>query len=290
MRLIFVHGRAQAGKDADALKSLWMNTFQEGLKKAGLVMPEDVEVLFPFYGNILEDLVSKLGRGRSDDAEVKGEGIEDRMAAFQKDFLFEMAQNAGISEEELYVETPVTEKGLMNMRMVRALLKLMDAKGIGSEQALKVFTRDVYAYLKIPAIASRINGVVHAALNNEPTVVVGHSLGSIVSYCVLSAMPGICVKKFITIGSPLGVRAVKDSLPLPLKMPPGVRDGWFNAYDARDIVALRPLDKDHFDIEPPVSNYEKCCNQTDNRHGIEGYLNDAVVAENIYDGLTGKSR
>ncbi len=86
-------------------------------------------------------------------------------------------------------------------------------------------------------------------------------------------------------GSPLGLASVRPFLDLPLGMPSCVQNGWFNAYDERDFVALNPLDKKFFNIQPPIENKNDVDNQTENRHGIIGYLNDAVVARKIYEAL-----
>ena len=55
--------------------------------------------------------------------------------------------------------------------------------------------------------------------------------------------------------------------------------------DERDIVALYPLDSDHFAIDPAIENKLDVDNPTVNRHGITGYLSDAVVARRIHDAL-----
>ncbi len=44
-------------------------------------------------------------------------------------------------------------------------------------------------------------------------------------------------------------------------------------------------DKDRFDITPAIENKTDVDNPTENRHGISGYLTDAVVAKRIYDAL-----
>lgn len=60
---------------------------------------------------------------------------------------------------------------------------------------------------------------------------------------------------------------------------------WFNAYDDRDVVSLVPLDDQTFNITPPIENKSDVRNFTDNRHGIEGYLADPVVAQQIVQWL-----
>ncbi|MFN7929349.1 MAG: hypothetical protein U0Y68_15670 [Blastocatellia bacterium] len=68
-------------------------------------------------------------------------------------------------------------------------------------------------------------------------------------------------------------------------MPPCVESWLLNAYDDRDVVALHPLDGNTFNITPAIENKMDVDNQTDNRHGIIGYLNDGVVATKIREAL-----
>jgi hypothetical protein len=92
------------------------------------------------------------------------------------------------------------------------------------------------------------------------------------------------LRRFITVGSPLGIRTISSQLGV-LKYPPADLL-WYNAYDERDIVALNPLKDPWFKTDPSISNYDQVHNQTDNRHGIVGYLNDPTVAKCIDEGLT----
>jgi hypothetical protein len=108
-----------------------------------------------------------------------------------------------------------------------------------------------------------------------------------VSYLVLKANSSFQVKKLITIGSPLGYHSLRPYLQEPLIMPQCIQNGWFNAYDDGDYVALNPLDKVHFNINPEIENKKDVRNLTSNRHGIKGYLNDSEVAKKIYEALIG---
>lgn len=84
-------------------------------------------------------------------------------------------------------------------------------------------------------------------------------------------------------GSPLGIHAIRNAF-TPIKNPVGDK-GWYNAFDAHDIVALNPLDIDNFDVDPAIANNGAVHNWTKNRHGIAGYLDDANVARTILSGL-----
>jgi hypothetical protein len=105
--------------------------------------------------------------------------------------------------------------------------------------------------------------------------VIGHSLGTVVAYNVLKAVPHT-VPLYVSVGSPLAIRAIRKAL-VPLSNPMEA-NGWYNAYDKRDTVALYPLDKHNFDVSPSISNNGEVQNWTENRHGIVGYLDDPNVA------------
>jgi hypothetical protein len=88
------------------------------------------------------------------------------------------------------------------------------------------------------------------------------------------------VPLFVTLGSPLGVSAIRQAMS-PIEHPSCV-GAWFNAMDERDVVALYPLTRERFDVDPPVVNKIDVQNHTDNRHGIGGYLDDEEVARRIH--------
>ena len=148
-------------------------------------------------------------------------------------------------------------------------------------------TRDVYQYLNNPGVRDKIEGGVRKALQRgRPTVVVSHSLGTVVAYNLLRREgkdQGWKVPLFVTLGSPLGVEAIRSGL-APIEYPSCVGH-WFNAMDERDVVALYPLTPDRFDVEPAIENKTNVQNHTENRHGIAGYLDDAEVAKRIYEAL-----
>ncbi|HVL51078.1 MAG TPA: hypothetical protein VM754_06230 [Actinomycetota bacterium] len=50
-------------------------------------------------------------------------------------------------------------------------------------------------------------------------------------------------------------------------------------------MALYPLDKPNFPIDPTIENRLDIHNSTENRHGISGYLADEQVAKRIHDAL-----
>lgn len=290
--LVFIHGRSQQDKDSIALKAEWIEAFAQGLSHSGLKVPiDETAIRFPYYGDTLAGLVG--GRPVNEIAEVivRGENTDQAEQSFQLEVLREIqkaqpdlsdAQIAAIAGEE------VIQKGPLNWGWVRAILTGIDRHvPFGSSGSIALFTKDVYQYLKNPGIRDAIETGVRKAMSATPTVVVAHSLGTVVAYNLLrreGVNNGWNIPLFVTVGCPLAVTAIRKWL-APNKHPECAGQ-WFNAMDSRDVVALRPLDAAHgWDISPGIENKTDVNNQTSNRHGISGYLGDPVIAKRIYDAL-----
>lgn len=289
-RLVFVHGRAQEHKDAVALKGEWLGALRAGLAKGGLTLPlADADIRFPYYGQTLHDLVE----GAPSVAEVVvrgGNTAADAEQRFQQAILQEVQQALGLSDEQVEraLDSQVRERGPLNWEWVQGLLKAIDEHVPGASGAsIALATRDVYQYLKNPGIRDTIEaGVRQAIVPDVPTVVVAHSLGTVVAYNLLrreGQAQRWQVPLFVTLGSPLAVKAIRAAL-APIDHP-ACASGWFNAMDERDVVALYPLTSDRFDVEPAILNKTDVQNHTANRHGISGYLDDAEVARRIHAAL-----
>jgi hypothetical protein len=289
MRLVLVHGRSQQGRNAEELKRDWLAALDKGLQQNELVMPEKVDVRLPFYGDRLEEFARESKVPLTEDLRTRGGDADPNFLEFEAEIAEALRRRAGVTVQqvnEVYGDIP-KPMGPQNWHWVRAIFRALDKHVPGiSDRALETFTRDVYLYSTRSGVKAEINRIVAADLaEQERIVVVGHSLGSVVAYTVLREDPrSLQVPCFLTIGSPLGVRPIRDQLK-PLKFPKAAST-WFNAFDARDIVALHPLDLANFPVTPAVTNYSKVNNHTDNRHGIVGYLDDPTVAKTIHMALS----
>jgi len=266
------------------LQKQWETAFRRGLKKAGLDWPPGVTVAFPFYGDRLDELIQAVNAPLVEEVLTRGAGPDSREAEFRGELLYEMASARGITDEQIqaHFRGQLHEKGPLNWEWVQAILRALDATPLG-EAAIDMFTRDVYVYLTCRAVQNAVDAIVAAELTAGPCVVVGHSLGSVVGYNVLRRIPeAVLVRRYVTVGSPLGVKAIKRRLDHPLAMPLTVSD-WCNAMDERDVVALYPLDDRNFPLTPAIMNHTKVNNRTANRHGITGYLDDPWVARQIHE-------
>jgi len=304
-KLIFIHGRNQHGKDPVELKRHWFEALTAGLDRLGLESPvAEADVIFPFFGDALHELTREESLEEAD-AVLGDEAVErtDGSAEFGREVLGEVLDASGVSAEAIdaEIDPDVIDEaaiedakggGALTWEWVHTGLSILDRFIPGASGASVAYaTSDVAQYLKNELIQDEIDGVVAAAFDecdpDDTIVVVAHSLGSVIAYNLL-AHGGLThdyeIAAFVTIGSPLGVTAIRKAVS-PVLHPPTV-DHWFNAYDTRDVVALYPLDHRHFAVTPPILNHGTVDNQTINHHKVEGYLNDPTIALTVHEGLT----
>lgn len=289
-RLVFIHGRSQQDKNSIALKTEWVQSFQDGLRDVGLTIPiAETDIKFPYYGDTLRDLVT--GANEVADVIVRGTGATQAEQEFIRGMLDEVLKQTTVTQAELdeIVGAEVIQRGPLNWEWVQGILRAIDRHvPFASGTSIAIATYDVYQYLSNAVIANQINdGVLKAMQPGMPTVVVSHSLGTLVAYNLLKnkgTALGWDVPLFVTLGSPLAVTKIKEMI-TPIGHPKCVKT-WFNAMDERDAVALYPLSKKYFPVTPQIENKTDVRNPTENRHGISGYLSDPEVAQRIHAALT----
>ena len=296
--LVFIHGRSQQHKDADALKKEWLDALGEGLTKSGLDLPiPETQVRFPFYGDTLFDLSEGKTPAEAAEVIVRGDETDAAEKQFVLQLLDEIRRERGITEEQLaeVAGQDVVEKGPLNWPWVRATLQAIDRFiPDSSAPTIALFTHDVYVYLTNPGIRQILeDGISEAMTPGVETVVVSHSLGTVVAYNLFRReghLRNWKVPLFVTVGSPLAVTAIRAKLKgfAPTRIPE-CAGAWLNAMDPRDVVALYPLDSQNFPIDPAapeIENKTDVSNKTENRHSISGYLDNEVVAARIHSALT----
>lgn len=287
-QLVMIHGRSQQEKDSIALKQFWIDSLKKGMAKIGKdlpITPDDIR--FPYYGDTLAQLCDGEPASTAAQIVVRGEIDDSAERMFAAAMIKDLARQLGITEAEAqqYMDGTVKSRGIENWPVVLGFLRALDKHVPGAGSAsIALATHDVYQYLRTFGIAQEINaGVIKAFTPGADTVVVSHSLGTIVAYEVLKELgTGFKVPQHITLGSPLAIPAVKQAL-APMSKPACVGE-WFNGRDPVDVVALYPMKTDDFPIKP-IKDEVKVANFTENHHSIEGYLEFPAVAQWIYDAL-----
>lgn len=285
MKLVLIHGRAQAGRSANEIRNQWLPGLQQGLANAGLDLGSLPEVEIPFYGDVLESL-TEASDTYAASVVTRGTPPTEPVDPLTAAMVLQMAARAGIDPEEVYAEEGLTvaERGPERWGWVQALARKLENKYPWlAELVIGNVTKDVKAYIDYPHIQDAVHDIVVPAIGDEPCVIISHSLGTVVAYWVLAQhCPNADVRLLLTAGSPLGLDAIKDRLPHPLGIPSSVQR-WLNVTDEEDVVALHAsLNGGTF-----VSGIENLTDieNGDDPHAIERYLSDRRVGQAIYAAL-----
>jgi hypothetical protein len=288
MKLVMIHGIAQQEYSEAELLGKWKDLIVD--QAPGLL--DNVGTQMAYYGKELASWTDK-GVGAAvamgvDDANFNPADVEEmnilvralQQAAVARD-VSDADIEAGTRRAEL---TPGSEAvpmgswiGRRLVGIVRALESISPLKGA---LALQVF-RQAYTYLANPGAMSAIDKLVRPHLEGPRLVIASHSLGTVIAFKLLREMEvarkGVEIPLLITLGSPLGLDAVKAKLGPPRRKPAFVKR-WINFYDPADFVALG-IDLDRTTFAANIENVGDVDNSTPNAHGIIGYLPDRRVIE-----------
>ncbi|WP_103508587.1 alpha/beta hydrolase [Streptomyces sp. SM13] len=310
-RLVFVHGVGDS-RDAKAEEDEWLRALANGARRAGqsrrisaLVSGWGSATSFAYYGDLFKKPgaqggADSLGAG---DAAVVGEllleAISDHLAApglasqEKRVLLHARAQLAPAGQSQ----------GLGNIgrRTLNALTTLMSAPGlrwfggIASSQLTLTILGQVARYLNRGesdaagiSLDRRIRERVAGYLGQDgPTVVVAHSLGTVVALEALHEHKGD-IPLFVTLGSPLGMRTavLPRTRPQPMGTPETV-GRWLNFWDRDDVIAARPM-LEHF-VLPNTAGVGPVSDRVDSDglwvHSAAKYLAHPAIAGPVVEAL-----
>jgi hypothetical protein len=204
----------------------------------------------------------------------------------------EMALVIGVTRQQIEAEAAETTvpmgKGPHKKwlkAIARAVETLSPFKGT---IALRVLGQ-AHAYIRNQHVHDLVNDKVRPVFeNDEPAIVVSHSLGTIVSYALLREFARNGKPRqsplWLTLGSPLGIDAIRRGFAKPRVRPADVAR-WVNGADPEDFVALRPA-LAATDYGPDVENITDIENSFENPHSISAYLEDERIVKAISDAIT----
>ncbi|ARH94965.1 endopeptidase [Streptomyces sp. MOE7] len=130
-------------------------------------------------------------------------------------------------------------------RITQRVVALDRRKPDGAVSKLIKVLREVHTYLTETELAGRVRKHVLQAADDHTTVLIGHSLGSVIAYDLLRykelAAPGTigaAVHTLVTCGSPLGIPTVQRGMGICEgqldAIAPRIR--WINVFDPGDVV------------------------------------------------------
>jgi hypothetical protein len=246
-RVVVVHGIGQEFSGPELMGQQVGPALRDGVRLVDGPRLDASDVACAFYGNLyLEPGTRNHGLPPWDESDVD-DGIESEL-------LDAWWQHAARIDSGMAGPDDAGSRGVIGFGASRALLShrvraALDALsgsqffGKVSDRLLIFALKQVRRYLTEPELRQAARDRIAAEITDDTSVLIAHSLGSVVAYEALCANPDWPVTDLITLGSPLGLRRVVfDRLdPAPTDgvgaWPGGVRR-WTNIADPGDIVAL----------------------------------------------------
>lgn len=299
-QLIFVHGINNQDRTVDETQTLWSSTLRGALGAIADSWWDDVQVRTAYYADVLHAAEQEWEASSDTATPMSATSPNEDFAPDNVAALYlEMQRVLGISDkkvrtylDESEADAPAERMGRgVHKRWLKAITRALEDIIPGAAPGLsRTFLPQAATYLHKPGLFDEINALVEGQVFDPPvdlsqTVVVSHSLGTIVSYVVLRRMMGDrSLPLFVTLGSPLGIRIVKDRIHPPYVTPPVVGK-WVNGSDREDFVALYPeLTEDTFG-PANVINLADLDNGYDDPHDIAKYLAQPAIALEISQAL-----
>ncbi|MBD0839764.1 alpha/beta hydrolase [Streptomyces sp. TRM68416] len=261
-RLVFVHGVGRP-LDADAKREEWRRALADGARAAGhsrsaldLFDRPSPDIRFAYYGDLFpgNGVQGAVARPTPEDEELAGmllEAVDDRLRAPEDAHearVLRRARTQLAPEGEPQGAGAVLRQTLAAANTLLSLPGLRTVGGWTSARMMVHVLRQVRQYLARGhadeagvGLDRRIRDRVAAELDPDgPTVVVAHSLGTVVAYETLHEHRAP-VPLFVTLGSPIGMRAAVQPRmrPRPLRTPERV-GGWLDFWDRDDFVTAGP--------------------------------------------------
>lgn len=282
-QIVFVHGIGGV-RDVAAERDAWL-----GALASGADLPP-IDVRFVDYS-----------REFTQDGAQGGTDIEaDLLLELVDELVAELSENTDPASAQMLADARMQLSGaaeqgpgqvvrtLANvLTTVLALPGLRQAGQWASGRAMLGHLAQVSHYLRRDGLDARIRAHVHEALAHGPTVVVAHSLGSVVAYEALHEQTEP-VPLLVTLGSPLAMSTVvwHRLVPRPPRTPKCVAS-WLNFWDRDDIVVARPrLDRRILPSERGITPQTARVNSAGIwTHTATKYLAQPTVAASIADAL-----
>lgn len=245
MRVVGIHGINQHRQQPDELEKAWRDVLTAGICKVDPRHTEsDLAFDLVFYADLFEE-------HRGDWKGEQDQPIDPVSEPGPAALLSEWVRALDVADAEVPQEDSkglgVPAVPLWTQAAVQRLAASPGLQGFG-EAGVQRLARHMHVYLSYPQARQLIWERVEQVIGDEvPSVLIGHSMGSVVAYEWLHGSSGAVraeVPLFVTAGSPLGCGPVVSRLRPPPCLP--ARCGrWVNIAGRHDPIAwpkqLAPL-------------------------------------------------
>ncbi len=273
--VVAIHGINAECSSRDEMAETWRAALVSGLSNVRSPHASTLTLELAFYGHEYND-GKAVGDVEYTVADLEP-GLETELAVAIGDALVEADDGSedDITKAMTYLPGSVQ----------RALVAAQRSSLFGGRVAgLISFVKQVNRYFEDAGFRMLVLDEMAAAMARSPRVVIGHSLGSVVTYDWLQHNRTRRDPVLVTIGSPLGLEAIRDRLDRPTDRSrwPGDVTSWTNVAAQQDAVAmvkkLGPLYHPDVDDQP-------CHNPWRAAHSACEYLRNVRVSRAVHRAL-----
>jgi hypothetical protein len=288
MRLVFVHGINNQDRSEQQIIDEWLGALEHVVSSADMATIRAAEILAPYYGDVLYAATLHQSQAGPEPVAQSAADAPGDESEFYRQALEDMAPAAGVTEAHVRAEVgakEAVELGLPHDRRLLGLLRALEIVSPFRGRLVLKFLPQAFVYLHRASVAAEIDNIVRPAITDQSCVIVGHSLGSVVTFKLLRAEEAARVSFYLTLGSPLAVAAVKNAIGPVFARPNGV-SSWLNGLDRDDAVTIGRSLKDTT-FGPGIENVDDIDNGDENPHDVRMYLRDGRIAEALVCAMTG---
>lgn len=261
--IVGVHGIWWHWRSRAEMVETWQAAVRTGLGNVRSPHVDTATFEAAYYGHHYN-----AGTGKSDGSRVFT--AADVEPGFEFDLLEAMAAAADPALPVAGPDAGPATKG-HTVRGAQAFLNAVQRTpffgGMASSGIIRLL-KQVHRYFADAELRREVRAEVSTAVGPDTRVLVAHSLGTVAAYEELWAHPEWEIDTLVTMGSPLGLKAIMSRLD-PVAgakpgLPPSVRR-WVNVAAEQDVVALqkrlRPLFGDSvedFVVDNPLLQFHDC--------------------------------
>ena len=164
---------------------------------------------------------------------------------------------------------------------IKELLQLLDYFPQLDAELMRRFLIEAYLYLSDTVFMQQVHARIHAAIvPNQPTLIIAHSLGSVIAYNILRQHPEYQIHSLMSLASPLAFKIIQAKITHPIQRPACILGDWLNFYSHDDFISAFPLIKAPFLFQPMIKNQAIDTPLAD-PHQLKHYLQHPFVIGNI---------
>jgi pimeloyl-ACP methyl ester carboxylesterase len=233
-RVVMCHGIGYQFKHHETVLSDWYQCLRSGMTAQALEPPGHDQVALVGYGSCFRSIGAKSGSSEDEIKALPPMGLSDVRDQIEFDLIESFTE--GLEDDKDGVT-----KGLGQSTLRR--LERSDRLGRPPAKLILWLARQVRRYLDPDDdVRDQVQDLFARFITADTKVIIGHSLGSIIAYEAVSNNPEWNIDTFITLGSPLGLRVVRERL-----VPAPAADGtlhcpevaqWHNIAADEDPIAL----------------------------------------------------